>query len=1707
MTAIFEFIPAIAQAGTPIANAKLTGEGFVFTSTPPTSITFASETSNFTIQSTGFTIDFDNIITVLSITFPAAGTYRVTLNGSAGAIDSLDGGVVVTEDNEAISLDPKEVFLNQIVSGMTISLIGLDAFSVVRVKFTGPATFVQDAFFTPNGRAINLNPVTFAVLGKYNLQLFANTAETQQIGETQTAVLEVFPLDDQSMLIDRVQPSLIQPSVAVSGVAILGSRFTEDPIDRLRIISLDDDVEILPQPGPYAFDSAIPAGMFRLISDSRIALGPVTLNPGLYGVQLERELLPNEFVFLGSRPFALTVRDTRKPVVVFDPPAQDLPGPIVLDMEARIGDTLGLPTGVVDATATVYFTTIGRRPTIGAAHAFPPRDLVTSLPKDLLISVPTIVYAIAVDGAGNVSDPKIGFFNVGGLKQRLPLDFENLFINYIRAQNTNDLVKAVRLRYFALLEEENVPGVLQVALGYSARKSYLLRDLRRAAVDILHVAGLSLAEALAPPVIQFVNDEKIRVKPGREIFAGTNFPGNEGDITHTVTRRGEEEIAIEGFADDTYGVFLAPSLVGHSYLDILVTPAAAPPSRRFTHLAGTFDVVGGKVEKTSISNVIDPVARPTKGNWTDPDLNSTSRVPVKDIHWQEIFIAVENAVLPEDLELPIGDDGVRPEDPNVTPAISDDPDRARQYLPPSNVEDPLRDDTTPALAARLGDAPRGPKSSNFTSKITLDGKGKITKRVPVPVSGSFSIQNIAGNTTVTIDINSQTVVATGGGGGSGGFDSDYISGVSYGEARAGAQGAQGTVFTGPGSKSFTWTQNPPFTYNPPGGFGFTVPGNHGGIHATAAGTLICSFGNGGNLSCSGPDGRPDESKVRARSGDDIKSLGTGQLPAAAYVVQGASVPIDLTAGGVSVNVSGGTLSSRNPGSVVVSTPSPAGSGKNSSQPFTVSSGNLQGNYVKRETVNEFTLGSLTVGFGGSFQAQFDEAATRKVDQTLTYTQTGFLSGSFGPNDIAPWQQYFIDVPAFDKDGFYRLEVSPDVLNSFSVRLYSASRGILSEGDSQQFQSQNDLFVFSSLNPDGSRTGRISVYYAPKGGLLGDLVSVTYRVLINGQESVIKLADPPLNSLVTVVIPPQSILGPDSTTVEVIASIEGTKGTQANVRSAFTVDGTNPTIAPGAPASGYSIGETVRYSVVAPRRIVAVGQLTNLRTSIKMIVEAVNAVRPANKITTTFQIDFPPVQDNITGLEPAFFKNGKRTVLPIDPSQTTTTVGGGGQTIVTHFVEGEVIIQDPESLQVAVRILGSENAQGEARLHFLPSPQGFLPGPPTLPLLTAPTQGNLKVGDDLGLIGPLKGIELREDAASRTFYFAVRAIDDEDSMNVRELHGELILKSVPTVEKVDILVKVNDKVSLLEDLPTVMGPEGTVHQIGLRDQDTIEIVARPTGLAGSQFVARVEAVRDETPFTPFPAMEAITFYNTQGVQEYLDARFMRGVFNIDSKVNVLGPLSGVQYRLIAPNKAVKFQVDATSTVNISNNLYREFRIQGTASAVVQGVEFYYVNSRNPDDILPIQAGVDVNGTITGSGTDSDPFIIDVDEPEQFVVYARPTFGGGGGLAFVQTGYAYDPNVVTELYPIAPETWNRAFGPDMNVLTLPHPVPPGAAPPRPLTGGEIIIASGSTIVGGGGLTPGVSKMIELKAVAIGVGASENAFTTVIYIHVKDPAVIFP
>lgn len=590
--------------------------------------------------------------------------------------------------------------------------------------------------------------------------------------------------------------------------------------------------------------------------------------------------------------------------------------------------------------------------------------------------------------------------------------------------------------------------------------------------------------------------------------------------------------------------------------------------------------------------------------------------------------------------------------------------------------------------------------------------------------------------------------------------------------------------------------------------------------------------------------------------------------------------------------------------------------------------------------------------------------------------------------------------------------------------------------------------------------------------------------------------PEVRTLTLVTKPTLTIDSPDTTTIEVIAAAIGAKGTRVNIKSSFEDDGSTPVILPIEPASGYTLGEVQKYQVVPPQPISVGGDPARPYT-LKMRVEAENLLAPADQVQATFDIIFAPSSDHVTGLAPSVYINRTQTLLTLT---SQSTAPDGPKTVVTTNYVATLVVNDPVPFQVVCRVLGPPASLGTGAITVVTGDT-----PPALPSYVT-FDGVSKVDDTVNVFGPRSGGSFRNSSVTHVLHAKIRAVDQANLDNVFVAVLTLTIIASNVLTGLDVLVRRNKEIFNILDLPADL--RGRILEAG--DKDTVEVLLRPRGQLGNQaylrglFEPRNDAV--QTSLNLAPITDVLTFSDT-GQLNPGDPVGAIGIFGIDKKAPLIPAMPAAQFRALYSDQ-INIIADATSTLNIYNSFAANFIGPGLCIAVpedVTSVSLLYVNSRNPDDILPLQAGTDVNGTITGAGTLDDPFIVPVDKPEQLQVFAVAEQSRADTFAWVQTGYAFNENPIDVLYPSVPEGWSRGFTRTQKVNILPHPAAPGTPSLRPPRGDELILISGGTPVGDPGVDVGYSNKIRLYARAQGVANEFNVKEVTVFIRVADPSVL--
>lgn len=1842
---IFEAVPNVFNVGQPITGLQFSGFGFE--SVEILSLRIFSDQFALTIPGTQCEVDGDDILTVITpIIIFVPGTYAVELDTVLGKMGFLDGAIQVRPVLGRIKIleSPRVFRVNEIIPRLTIQIEGFANDSVARLKFTSDGfDFNVDVADAPAGTVtfeasvglglggsesaqtsfIILQRISFSTEGKYAMELYDDVFDNVQLGPTVGGAVDILPPLGDSMTIERLSTSLIQPGDTLSASELVGKGFTLEDINRLTFISnsiIDiagntASVVLLKATTIIGDQDAVPAFKFFVRDDNTIHLGPFVANvPGEYGVLLERQLsidpAPKVYKALVARAGILAVRDTTKPVIKLTPPpgVYCFPNP-TLNIQAQ-KSTIDL---AIDLPAKVYFTLDGTSPDTTESYAFPPKDL-SNLVYPVVLRTPTIVKAVAVDAAGNVSDIIAAFYFVGYVQDRMELGTEDLILNYLRATNTNDVVKLMRIRYKAVLAQDDFPGGMLVQPGMAGGKAPLLRDLRRALLDLLHEVGLRFDEVLAPPVIQFVNDRTIRVKPGREIFTGIRNPNR-------VSRRGEEIYGKVTATDPAltpgnYTVIISPSPFGMSYYNIRFLPTTQLGTiTDFFHIVGNFDVDGNnKIVQTSISNIIDAMQRPKSSAYTDPDIARGSPVIRKDIHWRELEIGILNATLPGNIELG-GDTGVRPGDPVITPSQGDRADRPRGLLPPTNIADQPHADTEADRARSTGDTANGPRTFPSSFSFRIVGRGLVQFNEVVPMgSGTIQLNGfVTAGSTFVLDKNAKTLV--------GGPDSTcsgtyHFSGpVRFGSYQSslgltqwrqlvdsGANSinaAAGLVFRVLGPTNIIYTCSPGLLADPGAPSGIFGGAGHAGFHVkptsvnfdfpfpylSPSGAVIIAPGSGSTNPVE------DNGVVLGRAGQNLS--GTPAASVKLPTLQLVDLPFNWNDGLLRWAPIGGTvMNSVNPGSVVFSAPAKSASGASQSQssaPAGLSGGGFPPAYSERSmSSTAFSLvGNIGVTWSGSVTVKKTAEQTVPTNHTISVP------------DLAANQVTLeaTGLPVFQNGGVLRLEIPQSVRDIFTIQLWTGTTLV----------QDADFLPIAQVAPGG----RVQLHIKAKASLLGNLRGIQLIMVVTQPGS--QPIDAQLQASDTEI----TLTLPDSASIEVVAAPIADSGSQINMRAQSTIDGT-PVVEPlGAQFSGYTAGAGIRFTALPVRRVVEIGQVSFIRSPIYVVVEAVNVIHPEQKAIKRLKINFlaksaleglglrvavnnepidiPPeapkyvneqasvlvtaLSRTITVAGATFVTKGvvagdsftfKDTagithylsvqsvpaetqviVVSLTPPDSATAYAGGnpqfiavttrtqvaasGRIITTTKFVGRIDTDDLDAMQALMPIISTGNASGDVNIQkaiVFDAPMPGLPGIGVGPIV------NLRAGDVLGLEFPLssgikaiaRGGEMRGNLPQRVFRAHVRAVDDENEANVHEALVEITFGQQPGIRQIDILVGVNGVFRPISELTDTTFAGNPAKSFQALDKDQVELLAVVHGNPAGFAVIRSFNVPQGTPPPSVAPLKNITQFDARGQPQFSDTSFIIGTFRNDKRVSLLpvpidptrsallaqvsyGVVSGMYFRqTLSNNGALRLYADATNIRNLQNALDRTSTLIAEAPLVIQDITFRYLNSRNPDQILPIAAGSDVNGTITGAGTSGNPFIIPVDKPEQFEIFATPLFDSNfpTPFAYMQGNVSFDPN---QMPPLLPPTDERlAFGKNldgtlMKFTVLPAPTSKGRDAPRPSTGGELITNTGNTNDGGqpSSNTNGISRVYLVRVRAEGVGNANNVVQKDLYFRIKDPAVV--
>lgn len=769
MAFIHKVIPGVIRAKASVTDLLIKGTEFVLS--PVRTIRFLSPDHTVVVTAAEFTVHSDTSISIGTITFDVVGTYRIQLEGPGGVLATMDGALVVNLPPISFTLNPSTVYVNAVTDDIELRLVGVASAQVEMVQFTGVSLFEVTDFERPDPKTIKFFPLSPAFLGDYDIQLFSDNEGTEPLGDPQVAGLHVVE-EPAAPDIDGVDPSILQPGETGRLLKVTGSGFSLDAIDVIRLESQAESFAFTPQAPPFVPEEDIPAGKFRLQSNKEIVLADFTPTvPGDFGVVMQK-LNGATLEYVTSRTKALSVKDTRKPGIVFSPLPGNYEDPVSVTLRAEFTDVeTGLPNGEEDTTAQLYVVVIPIDQTqyqansfVGGAFGdmtdapgfgqpikpFPGPSMAYTGPIE--ISGPSVIKAIAVDAADNYSDVYEGFFDIRNHADRISLGFEPLAETYARFANVNRVIKELRIKYKGILNEDTVPGVTQTAPGNSAAKASLLRDMRQGVVDLLHNVGKALYEVLVPPNVEYVSELSLKLTPGREIFNDTPFPYVLGDDAVRVTRRALEFGFDATPTDGDYEVLLIPSYRGHSYLDPfirLVGSGAMPPDEAnandiprpvtiFTK-AADFTVTGGVIVADSLVNVPD---RDVARNFTDYNLSRNSYVLPRELHYRELEIVLELLELLPGVASSTGDSGERVGDPTVLPSSAEGPGYPQEYLPPSNQTDKLQPDQEIALAEAQGDPPVGPYTLSFSQTVGVRCTGHRIRYVPLV--GTSGVQGTPG---------------------------------------------------------------------------------------------------------------------------------------------------------------------------------------------------------------------------------------------------------------------------------------------------------------------------------------------------------------------------------------------------------------------------------------------------------------------------------------------------------------------------------------------------------------------------------------------------------------------------------------------------------------------------------------------------------------------------------------------------------------------------------------------------------------------------------------------------------------------------------------------------------------------------------------------------------------------------------------------------
>ncbi len=1522
-----------------------------------------------------FGINATTRLTCAAAVFTVPGAYDLSLLSPARIEAAQQNALVVESNPVTFALSRSSARQNDVVSDLIFTVQGVQASIVKRAKFTGPSQLTLDSITQMMATTFRLNPFAFTTLGLYTVQLFADTTEIRQLGEDLVGGFEVLAPLRPGMAVFGISQSSAQPGDVVVGLKILGELFASaDPLDRIRLVSpIDEKVFANEARNDVAPEDPIAVGLFRILGDTTILLASVTFTTATtYGVVLEKLVAPN-YIALTSVSSLFTVSDTKSPVVVFSPVAGLYCNAQTITLTPYLTDTLGNPT-VPDTTAQVYYS-FDIPPTTTSQNLFPPKN-AAGAPVPLQVSKTSVLWAVAIDAVGNRSVATASTYQIGFIQGRDTIDIERVFLNYIRASNTDEMIQALRVKYTAVLKADNPPGVRLVAPGNGSGPSILLRDLRRAVITLLHNVGMSLLEALPIPRVQFVNDSTLKLTPGREIYVLAVVLADPGARIRSpgtyprVGRKGEDQFRIAPNVavppDGNWFVALVPSARGQSYFDTWVYrsgglnalsyeglttgPVARIPAEVLplpSHLISSFTVTAGKIVPTSITNIVD-ASRPTLNSFTDPDISRGSPIPRRDIHWRELDIVTQNAVLPANIPLPTGDSGIRATDPKLGVKVGESSTTLPNFLAPNNLGDvPVSDIIETARSSTATeDGPANFVDSAFSFKLHatwLETRNVNVTVLPGEVNfasrNNFWVGGISGVLTQT-----STGPSCYGTSESAGVFSTTLSGVllwwwveSGGGVRLDAvtwnctnssaigifahafsgelklTGASGTVFSGLGARSISinWSGLTPQQKQPVNNV--AAPSGFSGAHVTDASFAIH------NTLMEERDFLCDPVRPRWKAETVIYRGGS----ATETVIARANVNA----------ISGASVSSTWPpqGDVIVN-------GQNYGRiliPFDAVGMIWEGLGCN---INPVNIGSSSVGFTtlkGTVGPPYEYLPQRWI---VSYPKTGIAGGNFVKegsltqkvtcNDftlvpltikwrgIATTQFDFpglgdrqvtlsIDLLAGFVDleipigvlkgkagtGQYSLDLTGVNLAKFEAHLFHATKGFLSVPESRLPQPESSV-VYSSPQLNGAAVVKVRANLTA--AVLGGIQALAFKVVVNGQDFIVANGTPEF-----------IVTDKDTATVEVVCIPLGKGGTSVNFRSTFTADNTEPpTTALGtSDISGAVIGTLeTRYQAVPPRLIVAAGQSLFIRAPLNVLVEATNAAKPSEVVTARLKISFvfAKALESLAGVVGV---NGAPTNLTPDPTLTTVTIDGGGRTVTARTINATVSIQDIEFVQVLCRANGLSSAENFVHIHRATLFVNTInPADPiTLPPITDPFDFDIRVGQQFSLVGPLRGLDARNKLITRGFRARIRAVDAENSLSVQELIINLTISSDTVLIAATPSVAVNGK---LTPLNVAAGTSAAPHVFDAIDADTVELIAQitarntgsgfgstnPARPATATMFVRAAYVPDGDVMPAFPAPAGIVFITPDGQPALTNTAFVLGIFRVDQKVSLVSPPS-------------------------------------------------------------------------------------------------------------------------------------------------------------------------------------------------------------------------